>query len=102
PPNSSSDEQMEGDTQLLLIGAEGQFALAGRVVGIDEVAAHVAAHVATLSEPRVVRIKADGRVPAETVIAVLKRLRAAGADEVKLLTIHNPSRTPSHKSLRGE
>jgi biopolymer transport protein ExbD len=34
-----------------------------------------------------IRVKADGRVPALRVIAIIEQLRAAGAEEIDLLTV---------------
>ncbi|WP_417515666.1 ExbD/TolR family protein [Minwuia sp.] len=68
--------------KLLLIGRDGRLALDG--VALDEATLLARFRDAGLST---VRLKADGAVPATTVIALMERLRDAGLRDLHLLTV---------------
>lgn len=87
PPKTKNAVADEIQPKLVVISAEGRYALQGKEVGRDELLA-MAADWARQEEPPPVRIKADGRLPADDLIELLGGLGAAGLEQVKLLTLN--------------
>ena len=81
-PRSLGGERIGGHDLVVHIGADGGLAFNGSVVDesrLRNAIAHRANHAT-------VRIKADGRVEARRVIAVMEVLREAGVERLELLT----------------
>ena len=85
PPHADV-RQRAGTTQVLVsIGATGQISLGGEPLAPEALAEPLGA---TWSEDaRVLQIKADAALDAADFIALLDRFRAAGAEEIELLTL---------------
>ncbi len=86
PPRSASEGPAGTQEMLVLVGADGKLALDGKVLEETALEAAVAERLSASEETRV-RLKADGRAEATQVIAVMERLRAAGVERLKLLTV---------------
>jgi biopolymer transport protein ExbD len=76
----------ESAEMTVLLGADGQLALDGEEMAAEALQAAVAARLETAPETRL-RLKADGAAEATGVVAVMERLRAAGVERLKLLTL---------------
>lgn len=85
PPASNSDGQPSREL-LVLIGTEGRLAVDGETVDPDRLEAAVAEHLQG-DGAGPIRVKADGRVAATRVVAIMEALRAAGAERLDLLTV---------------
>lgn len=85
PPASASDAQPSREL-LVLVGTDGRLAVDGELVETSGLRAAVTDYLADNEEARV-RVKADGRVAATRVVAIMERLRAAGAERIDLLTV---------------
>lgn len=87
PPQSRSERREEAEGPLIVILDEkGQLALGGKRVADDELQRQLAARLSQGEGGRVVKLKADAAVEAQRVLAVMARLRKAGARKVTLLT----------------
>ncbi len=87
PPQSLSERREEAEGPLIVILDEkGQLALGGKRVADDELQRQLAARLSQGEGGRVVKLKADAAVEAQRVLAVMARLRKAGARKVTLLT----------------
>ena len=81
-PRSLGGERIGGHDLVVHVGADGSLAFNGTVLSearLRNAIAHRASH-------GTVRIKADGRVEARRVIAVMEILREAGVGRLELLT----------------
>ena len=81
-PLSLGGERIGGHDLVIHVGADGSLAFNGAVLseaGLRSAIAHRASYAT-------VRIKADGRVEARRVIAVMEVLREAGVGRLELLT----------------
>ncbi|MEM0922421.1 MAG: biopolymer transporter ExbD [Pseudomonadota bacterium] len=86
PPKSLSEGQPPAEEFLISIGPEGQLALNGEVMAADAVLAQIED-----SDQDQVRIKSDGRAEARAVVALIERLRLAGIESIKLMTVPGTS-----------
>ena len=86
PPVSSSDAGVETQDILILIGPEGELAIDGISIGLDELQDVIAERVVA-EEPPIVWLKGDAQSDALLAVSVLERLQAAGVAEVTLLTV---------------
>ncbi|MGD8710480.1 MAG: biopolymer transporter ExbD [Ectothiorhodospiraceae bacterium] len=85
-PRSTSTRTADGESAVTLtLTMEGEIVIDGRAVDLPDLQAGVAADLAGRTAP-VVELKADSRVRADRLLAVLESLREAGADRVDLLT----------------
>jgi biopolymer transport protein ExbD len=89
PPLSDSKKEVAEPPLQILIAADGRIVLGGTVIALEA----LSGKLSTLLNARggtahggTVHVKADGAVDAVTVIAVLDRIKAAGATQVNLLT----------------
>lgn len=85
PPASSSDGQPSREL-LVLVGTDGRLAVDGEMLNRSELQQAVSDHLQETESGRV-RVKADGRVAATRVVAVMEQLRAAGAEQLDLMTV---------------
>ncbi|MDF1792897.1 MAG: biopolymer transporter ExbD [Thalassobaculaceae bacterium] len=86
PPQSVSAGPVTIEDLLVQVGAEGRLALNGEEMGEMALVAAVSARVGE-GTPGTVRLKADGRVEATRVVAIMELLREAGIDKLQLLTL---------------
>lgn len=86
PPQSASEGQAGRHELLVLIGTDGRLALEGETVDPAELGSAVAERLEQMDDGRV-RIKADGRVDATRVVAIMELLREAGVERLELLTV---------------
>lgn len=82
PPRSVSQGQSPTEGILISIGAEGQIAVNGKVLEKAAALAEVAA-----SETTELRIKSDGRVEAQRIVALVEALRQRGVVSIQLMTV---------------
>jgi biopolymer transport protein ExbD len=73
------------------VGAGERLALDGEEMARDALIAAVGERLSQTPEARV-RIKADGSLKAAQAVDLMQRLRGAGVEEVKLLTVREPYR----------
>lgn len=85
PPSSISTAEAAEHVFLVLIGADGRIAVNGEATDAAGITA-VLAGAADRAAPSV-SVKADGRAPAEILVAAMESIRAAGIDKVRLLTV---------------
>ncbi|NGP51878.1 biopolymer transporter ExbD [Thioalkalivibrio sp. XN8] len=84
-PDSSSETRPETEPRRLLLGADGRLALDGEV--LDEAAVVAALAAALADDPGLrVELKADARTPGNRAVVLLEALRAAGLEQVSLMT----------------
>lgn len=92
PPKSQSNSQNSPQDMLILVSADGRFALDG--IEMSE-AAVVAAAAQRLKQAKdgtvMLRLKVDGKKAAKEVVYLMQRLREAGFHRLKLLTIPKPA-----------
>jgi biopolymer transport protein ExbD len=91
PPRSQSEGAGESAELTVLVGAEGQLALDGRELAAEVLQSAVAERLEAAPGTSV-RMKADGAAEATQVVAVMERLRAAGVERLKLLTVPEDGR----------
>lgn len=86
PPRSVSQGAATERDILVLVSADGRLALDGEII---ESAALGAAVADRLSPDKTMRLwlKADGSAEATRVVEVMELLRAAGAEQLRLLTV---------------
>lgn len=86
PPHSVSDTAAERNGLLIQVNADGAIALDG--TPIRPAALKMAVHAYLQSHPNGtgIRLKADGLVDAARVVAVMRVLKQAGAERLRLLT----------------
>ncbi len=85
PPNSGSETNPAGQITVL-IGTDERLAVEGEMVDAAALSASVSKRLDD-GAAKQVRVKADGRVPATRVVAIMERLREAGAEGIDLLTV---------------
>ena len=85
PPTSGSGHERDAAGLVLLIDAEGQMALGDRRIEAGELEAAIARRGEPAS--RHLTIKADARLKASELRAVLDRLRETGIEGVDLMTL---------------
>lgn len=86
PPLSASENLLNPQELLVVVGADGRIALDGTVMPEDSLKSSVADRL-SVTESVQVRLKADAQVHATRVILVMELLRDAGVDQLKLLTV---------------
>ncbi len=85
PTRSESEGPAPGERQLVHVGADGRLALDGAILSEDALVARIAD-----GGGRELRIKADARAEADAVVRLLDRLRAAGVERARLMTVPGP------------
>lgn len=85
PPHSSSDTPAHNTGLLVQVNAQGALALGGNPVQPARLKTAVHNYMQTHPDGKV-RLKADGLVDAARVVAVMRVLRAAGVEHLRLLT----------------
>ncbi|MBO6519755.1 MAG: biopolymer transporter ExbD [Rhodospirillales bacterium] len=85
PPVSESETEPDARRLRLLITADGRVLLRGEDTAIDDLPRMLADALAEGAH-KTVHVKADGDADVQHVIAILDRIKAAGAEKVKLLT----------------
>lgn len=86
PPKSQSEGLNSPQDLLILVSADGRFALDGIEMSEDAVI-DAAARRLQEAESLNLRLKTDGGAPADRVVELMKRLREAGFQSLKLLTV---------------
>lgn len=87
PPHSVSSNPAERTGLLVQVNAEGLIALEGEPVSPRKLKARVEHYLAEHPSGKGIRLKADGLVDAARVVAVMRVLREAGVEQLRLLTI---------------
>ncbi|TQV76303.1 ExbD/TolR family protein [Denitrobaculum tricleocarpae] len=89
PPKSQSEGQNSPQDMLILVSADGRFALDGVEMSeesvIETASQRLKAH--TDAAKPTLRLKADGGTPANRIVRLMQRLREAGFQRLKLLTV---------------
>lgn len=85
PPTSISQGDSGQEDVMVLVGPDGRIAVNG--VETDETALATALGTPKDSVPETVRLKADGAAPADLLVSVMEKLREAGVQKVRLLTV---------------
>jgi biopolymer transport protein ExbD len=85
PPRSDSPQSARAIPLVLLIDRTGQISLDGELLDETSLAERVAERLA--NDPPHLQIKADATLEALRLVDLLERLRAAGAEEIDLLTL---------------
>ncbi len=85
PPASISDGESGEHGILVLLGADGRLAVNGNET--DDAGLSAALAASPSGPSTAVSVKADGRASAATLVATLERIRAAGVEKVRLLTV---------------
>lgn len=85
PPQSDSPHGAQPAARVILIDRDGQITLNGIPMDDDALAARLAEDAAGDGQP--VQIKADAALDALRLIGLLQRLRAAGIQQIDLLTL---------------
>lgn len=83
-PDSRSESPPGESARVIHIAADGRLALDGEPIELAGLASAVGARPDPAAAP--VQIKADARVPARRVMAVMGRLRDAGVEKIRLFT----------------
>ena len=86
PPNSMSEAMPESRDVMILMGAEGEFALDGAVMPREAVLERLALQVAEGGDLSL-HLKTDGAASAQLVVDFMADLRKAGFQELTLLTV---------------
>lgn len=88
PPHARSDEApaKEATVPVIYLAADGRLALDQEEVEMDALGGRVVARLRSRDDKRV-RIEADARATAETVMRLLDVLRSAGAGRIELTTV---------------
>ncbi|MAT50679.1 MAG: biopolymer transporter ExbD [Porticoccaceae bacterium] len=85
PPQSALESEAGPRELLVLLDAEGRLALDGEIMVESELKSALQQRLA--EDGTRIRLKADGRVEATRVVALMELLQDAGAEKVKLLTV---------------
>lgn len=83
PPRSASEGLTREHDMVVHVGADGRLALDGAIMDAAELRGAVARH----GTSQTVRLESDGEAEAVRVVAVMELLRAAGVEEIDLLTL---------------
>ncbi len=86
PPDSRSAQPARQTQALLLLDAQGRLALDSIPID-DRSLTHVLSARLAEAPDTVLHLKADGRVPAERVVAIMEAVRDAGASTLILKTL---------------
>lgn len=86
PPSSATDGAVEADPVTVLVGTDGALALDGVPVEEDALLAGLRQRLAD-APGTPVRLKADGAAPATMIVRVMEKLREAGVERLRLLTV---------------
>ncbi len=89
PPKSQSEGQNSPQDMLILVSADGRFALDGVEMseeGVIEAATQRLKAQTDSARPNL-RLKTDGGTPANRVVKLMQQLREAGFQRLKLLTV---------------
>lgn len=85
PTVSISDERAEIEPLVILVAADGRFALGGDLLTQEALLDRVASQL--IEDPETeVRLKVDARSDAANVVELLERLRQVGVDRVRFIT----------------
>lgn len=87
PPRSISDNATMASSLLVQVNAHGKIAVDGEPVAPATLESRVADYLDAHERSGGIRLKADGLVDAARIVAVMRVLRKAGADTVRLMTI---------------
>jgi len=85
PPTSASDGQ-PSQALLVLVGKDGRLAAGGERVELAGLGDAVSRQLGERESNRV-RVKADARIPATQVVAVMEQLRGTRVETIDLMTI---------------
>jgi biopolymer transport protein ExbD len=85
PPRSDSPRGAQVTTLMVLVDQRGQISLEGEPLDNETLAERIALDFANGPQP--LQIKADAALDAMQLLDLLERLRAAGAEELDLLTL---------------
>ncbi|MEM7120377.1 MAG: biopolymer transporter ExbD [Pseudomonadota bacterium] len=85
--SNGSDVRREA---LVVVDASGQVALDGEIVTEAVLVAVISERTEFAGADFIVRLKADGRAEATSIVAVMELLRDAGVEKLKLLTVPEP------------
>ena len=85
PPSSGSENEPAGQITVL-VGTDQRLAVDGESVAMGTLSDTVSARLNSGNDRRQVRVKADGRVSALRVVAIMEQLREAGVEGIDLLT----------------
>ncbi len=88
PPASTSGATNDGSDLVVGVTEDGGLALDGEVTADGALFDAVAARLAD-ADGTAVQLKADGRAAATLVVAVMHKLRRAGVERLRLLTVHD-------------
>ncbi len=86
PPQSISEAADDPDLMIVQFGQNGEVAIDGEIVTLDDLDRLIEARLST-DPPDGVRIKAHGAASAPAVIALFTRLGDAGIDDLRLVTV---------------
>ena len=84
PPRSASEGAAPAGTPVVMVGAQGQLALDGEVMARPALLAALPERLGTKDR---LRLKVDGGADAAEVVALVGALEAAGAGDIRLMTI---------------
>ena len=85
PPSSGSENEPAGRITVL-VGTDQRLAVDGESVAIEALVETVSTRLDAGTDQQI-KVKADGRVPALRVVAIMEQLREAGAEGIDLLTV---------------
>lgn len=88
PPTTSGFNEAAEQDPTVLIGADGRLALAGEEVTEQALQQMIRSRVEQMPAA-IVRLKADHRVEALRIVEVMTLLKAAGVDQVLMLTLES-------------
>lgn len=94
PPHSVSETPAQGAGLLVQIDHHGQIALDDESIAPAELEAAVRDYLSGHPDDDEVRLKADGLVNASRVVAVMRVLKQAGVEHLRLLTTPEEQATP--------
>jgi biopolymer transport protein ExbD len=85
PPQSEHASSPESDRVRVLVDAKGRIGVEGQVVDAEALSQAIALGMDG-DTPRAVQIEADANAATGSVLALLKRLRSLGVEELELVT----------------
>lgn len=86
PPSSATEGDVEANPVTVLVGPDGTLALDGQPMEEEAVFAGVRQRLQ--DEPEApVRLKADGAAAATMIVRIMEKLREAGVERLRLLTV---------------